>query len=131
MDEPNFQNTAAYGSTAFLVNGLNNTPVEIRNENEDANGMGVSVVGGTAPSTARVEIFGGGFGEWGNDDRAYNVSNGGQLLVEETWEEGGSNQYFDFSFEGADLLPDDWLRDLQGPGRCGAGVLFNAGTQGR
>jgi fibronectin type 3 domain-containing protein len=103
MDQPFLANGSGNlnsTTTGLKVDQLNNTLVELRNSSISGNGLGVNVVGGSAPNTARVDLFGGGFGNNTNGARAFDVSNGGRLLTEDIDNEGTSNQFFNLTGSG-------------------------------
>jgi hypothetical protein len=101
-------NTSAT-QNGILVDGLNSTPVELDDfQHAGVQGVGVSVIGGSARAGSHVDIFAGAAS---NNGLSYDVSNGGSLLVEDCWYEGAKNQFVNltdsgsFTLQGARVAP--------------------------
>jgi fibronectin type 3 domain-containing protein len=88
----------AHSAVGVLVNGLNNTPVEWNNFLNFNDTTSIQVIGGSSPGASRVNAFN---GNNESNTYAFNVQNGGQLLVNDTWnEQGNGNQFFDLTGSG-------------------------------
>jgi tetratricopeptide (TPR) repeat protein len=94
------------GKHGLLVDGLDHADVSLQNCNLSIAGNGISVHGGPLAAAGqsidgRVVLFsassGGGEGPQNANGTAFEVTNGGQLLVRDLWYE-----------EGHDLLPADY-----------------------
>jgi hypothetical protein len=79
------------GSLQFniLADHLNSTVIEMRGLLHIGAGVNsIKVIGGDQPGTGRVDIFGGASSSNSPNTVVYDVTNGGRLLVQDTWYEG-------------------------------------------
>ncbi len=93
MDQANVSGAQEVG---LLVDGVENTNIDLYNINHGSNKLGVKVVGGPAAEPGKeppghVVIF---CGSSSNNELSYDVENGGRLLARDIWYESGQYPRF-------------------------------------
>ena len=96
----------------ILADHLNSALLEFRGLLHDYAGVkSIDVIGGNQPTTGRVNVFGGSSGSNLATAVVYDVTNGGQLLVQDMWYEGSTPRLArltdrgTFTLQGARIAP--------------------------
>lgn len=86
-------------STNFFAKGFSNTAFRFENfqHNYSYKGTSINMTGNGRGKNSLLRIFG---GESAVNDNSYEVSNGGKILVYDTWYEGGGKQFIALKGDG-------------------------------